>query len=118
MVRINDVEGVLNIVEYPVKKGEFTVKVYEPEGTNHCPLKTTGVWNVKYENKKAVVTKLSDDADYDLKADIPAFTQLIFGYECYGFETAKYICNTEFKNECEDFFRAFYNRPAGVFEHF
>ena len=118
MVRINDVEAVLNLVEYPVKKGEFTVSVYEPEGTNHSSEKTTGVWNVKFENKKATVTKLSDDSDYDLKADIPAFTQMVFGYECYGIETAKYINNTEFKNDCEDFFLVFRNRPAGVFEHF
>ena len=118
MARINDVEAVLNLVEYPVGKGEFTVKVYEPEGSPYLKEKTTGIWNVKYEDKKALVTKLDNTCSYDLCADVPAFTQLIFGYECSGIETARYIPNTEFKNECEDFFRAFPNRPAGVFEHF
>lgn len=118
MARVNDVEAVLKLADYPARKGEFTVKVYEPENTNHSSEKTSGVWNVKYENKAATVTKLSDDSDYDLKADIPAFTQLIFGYEVYGINEAKYINNTEFKNDCEDFFRVFRNRPAGVFEHF
>ena len=118
MARINDVEAVLNAVEYPLGRGEFTVKVTEPEGTSHLPQKTTGVWNVKYENKKATVTRLNINSSYDLWADIPAFTQMVFGYECGGLDTARYIKNTEFKNECEDFFRAFPNRPAGVFEHF
>ena len=118
MARINDVQAVLTAVEYPMGKGEFTVKVYEPEGSSYPKEKTTGIWNVKYENKKATVTKLPDESDYDLCADIPAFTQMVFGYECSGIETARYIANTEFKNECEDFFHAFPNRPAGVFEHF
>ena len=118
MARINDVEAVLNLVEYPMGKGEFTVKVTEPEGTSHMPQKTTGIWNVRYENKRAVVTRLDDNSSYDLCADVPAFTQMVFGYECTGPETARYIPNTTLNNECEDFFRAFPNRPGGVFEHF
>ncbi|MBE6938043.1 MAG: GNAT family N-acetyltransferase [Ruminococcaceae bacterium] len=118
MARINDVEGVLSAVKYPDTPGEFTVSVYEPEGSSYPAEKTTGVWNVKYAGGSATVTRLPDDSPCDLSADIPAFTQMVFGYECYGADTAAFIPGTKLFSSCEDFFRAFPNRPAGVFEHF
>lgn len=118
MARINDVEGVLSAVSYPLSPGEFTVRVFEPKGSSFPAEKTTGVWNVKYSNGSAKVTRLPEGSPWDLCADVPAFTQLVFGYECYGPDSAAYIPNTELNGPCEDFFRAFPNRPAGVFEHF
>ena len=118
MARINDVEAVLKAVRYPVEKGSFTVRVTEPEGTAHSAEKTAGVWQVVYENGTAAVTRLADDAACDLAADIPAFTQLVFGYESYGAVTARYMPGVTLYNDCADFFRAFPNRPCGLFIHF
>ena len=118
MVRIHDVEAVLKAVRYPVAAGRFTVRVTEPENTSHSAAKTTGVWLVTYENGTAQVTRLADDAVCDLEADIPAFTRLLFGYESYGADAARYMPGVVLHDDCADFFRAFPNRPCGLFEHF
>ncbi len=120
MARINDVAAVLAAVRYPKTPGSFTVKTTEPAGTPWASLshKTTGIFRVDYEGGHGKVTRLEAGADYDFAADIPAFTQLIFGYESCGYETARYTPGTEFCNPAEDFFRAFLRRPGGVFEHF
>ncbi len=118
MARINDVETVLKAMRYPDAPGSFTVKVTEPEGTAHSAEKTSGIWKVFYENGCADVTCLPDDAAFDLAADIPAFTRLVFGYESCGADAARYMPGVELKTSCTDFFRAFGNRPCGLFEHF
>jgi len=119
MARVNDVGGVLSVVNYPRRKGHFIVKVTEPERTSHSPELTDGVWEVTYENGKGDVKRLANDyADYDIKCDIPAFTQMIYGYESFGADIAKYVDSVELKNSADDFFAAFPNRPVGAFEHF
>ena len=119
MARVNDVGGVLSVMKYPEKKGHFIVKVTEPERTSHSPELTDGVWEVTYENGKADVKRLANDfEDYDIKCDIPAFTQIIYGYESFGADVAKYVDNVELKTPAYDFFAAFPNRPVGAFEHF
>jgi len=118
MARIHDVEAILCAVRYPDAPGCFTVKVTEPAGTGHDNALTEGIWKVSYENGQAHVNRLSLDASYDIACDIPAFTQLLFGYESFGAQTARYIDHVELVNDCTDFFRAFPNRPCGLFEHF
>ncbi len=120
MARINDVEMLLGMVKYPCQPGTFTVKSYEPSGTPWAAFaaKTTGVFRVDYADGRGTVTRLAEDADYDLAADIPALTQLVFGYNIGGYEVARYMENTTFRNPAVDFFRAFPTRPGGVFEHF
>lgn len=120
MARINDVEALFTLIKYPCAAGTFTVKCTEPEGTPwmaHAD-KTTGIFRVDYKDGAGTVTRLTDDADYDLAADVPALTQLVFGYNIGGYEVARYMENTTFKNPADDFFRAFPTRPGGVFEHF
>lgn len=118
MARVHDVGGVLAAVKYPALPGRFTVRVREPEKTSHNPEKTDGVWQVEYEAGQAQVTRLGAQADCDIACDVPAFTQLVAGFQSFGAETARYMHNVELNNSCEDFFRAFPNRPCGVFEHF
>ena len=118
MARINDVKAFFEAVPYPKEAGSFTVKVTEPATSPWSGTLTNGVWCVDYENGQGTVTRLPHDADFDFSADVPALTQLVFGYESYGYETAKYTENTEFKNPALDFFRAFPRRPGGIFEHF
>ncbi len=120
MARINDVEKLFSMLKYPCVAGAFTVKAYEPEGTPWAAFsdKTTGVFRVEYAEGKGHVTRLSSDASYDFSADIPALTQLVFGYNIGGYDVARYMENTEFCTTADDFFRAFPARPGGIFEHF
>ena len=118
MARINDVKAFFEIIPYPAEAGRFTVKVTEPETSPWSGALTNGVWQIDYDAGHGRVTRLSDDADYDFAADVPALTQLVFGYESYGYDTARYTENTHFKNTAPDFFRAFPRRPIGIFEHF
>lgn len=118
MARIHDVEAVLKAVKYPELSGCFTVRVREPAGTGHNPAKTDGCWRVAYGQGKASVERLDNDALCDLDCDICAFTRLIFGFDSIGVETARYLPGTKIYTSCEDFFRAFPNRPCGLFEHF
>ena len=118
MARINDVKAFFEAVPYPAEPGRFTVKVTEPATSPWSGEYTTGTWQVDYKDGKSTVTRLADSANYDFSADIPALTQLAFGYESYGFATACYTEHTEWHTEAPDFFRAFPRRPAGIFEHF
>ena len=118
MARIHDVEAVLKAVKYPNTPGRFTVRVREPQSTGHNPDKTDGCWRVTYGNGTASVERLDENAPCDLDCDISAFTRLIFGFDSIGVETARYLPGTKVYTSCEDFFRAFPNRPGGLFEHF
>ncbi len=119
MARINDVKFFFESVPYPAEAGIFTVKTTEPPRSPWSGEKTNGVWRVTYRNGTAAVEKLPDDTeDYDFAADIPALTQLVFGYDSYGYDYARHTENTEWRTPAPDFLRAFPRRPAGIFEHF
>ncbi len=118
MVRINDVEAILKAVRYPMAKGSFTVKVTDAPATADTAETILGVWQVTYENGTAEVLRLADDAACDLCADRRAFAQLVFGYESYGADAARYMHGVALYGDCDAFFRAFPNRPCGLFEHF
>ena len=119
MARINDVKLFFESVPYPAEAGSFTVKTTEPSRSPWSGDKTNGVWRVDYKNGTATVEKLPDDTpDYDIAADIPPLTQLVFGYDSYGYDYARHTENTVWHTPAEGFFRAFPRRPAGIFEHF
>ena len=119
MARINDVKLFFESVPYPAEAGFFTVKTTEPLRSPWSGEKTNGIWRVTYRNGAAAVEKLPDDTeDYDFAADIPALTQLVFGYDSYGCDYARHTEHTEWHTKAPDFFRAFPRRPAGIFEHF
>ncbi len=114
--RIHDVAAALKANVYPKQKGQFTVKVTGCAKSPFSKDLTEGVWQVEYENGKGQVTRLADDAAADLEADMPAFVQLIHGYESCGADQAKYMHGVQLNTDCYDFFRAFPNRPAGGFD--
>ena len=118
MARVNDVGAVLSAVTYPALPGRFTVRVREAEDSGHRPDRTDGVWRVEYADGAARVERLPADAPADITCDIPAFTQLLFGWQSYGEAAARYMRGVVLHNPCPDFFRAFPNRPGGLFEHF
>lgn len=116
--RFHDVQAILEGMVYPQLKGEFTVKVTDPGKLPFPTDKTVGTWNVTYENGKAAVTKLPDDAPCDLEAEMSAFAQLVHGFQSYGKQTAQYARGIVLHNDCDDFFRAFPNRPCGLYDLF
>ncbi len=119
MARINDVKLFFASIPYPAEAGSFTFKTAEPPRSPWSGERTNGIWRVTYQDGTATVEKLPDDtADYDFAADIPALTQLVFGYDSYGYATARHTDNTAWHTQAPDFFRAFPPRPAGIFEHF
>ena len=118
MARINDVKAFFEAVPYPEAPGSFTLRTSEPPTSPWSGETTNGSWRVDYANGKATVTRLSDDAPCDFSADIPALTQLVFGYQAYTSEIARYTENTLWYTPAADFFRAFPRRPGGIYEHF
>jgi len=118
MARINDVKAFFEAVPYPETPGSFTLRTSEPPTSPWSGETTNGSWRVDYANGKATVTRLSDDAPCDFSADIPALTQLVFGYQAYTPEFARYTENTLWYTPAADFFRAFPRRPGGIYEHF
>ena len=112
MARVLDVKAILEANKYPKEEGKFTVKV------NDFLDFTKGVYEVSYGDGEGIVKKLADTADYDLSADMPAFTQMLYGYDEYNSFNAQFLEGVELKNDANDFFRAFPKRPAGLFEHF
>ena len=74
--------------------------------------------DVVYENGKATVTKLQSDAACDLELEMAALSQLIHGFQSYGKQTAQYARGIVLHNDCDDFFRAFPNRPCGLYDLF
>lgn len=116
--RFHDVQAVLEQMVYPQVKGEFTVKVTDPGKLPFPTEKTVGTWNVVYEKGKAAVTKLPDDAACDLELEMSALAQLVHGFQSYGKQTAQYAQGVVLHNDCDDFFRAFPNRPCGLYDLF
>ena len=116
--RFHDVQAVLEGMVYPKIPGEFTVKVTDPGKLPFPTQKTEGTWNVKYQDGKATVTKLEDNAPCDLELEMSALAQLVHGFQSYGKQTAQYAQGVILHNDCDDFFRAFPNRPCGLYDLF
>ena len=112
MGRILDVGAVLAANFYPKERGGFVLKVEDT-----LPF-TQGTYQVEYENHSAQITRLSDGSRYDIRAEMPALTQLLYGYDHYTPETLPYLQGVEIAGSCEDFLRAFPKRNNGVLEHF
>ena len=111
--RILDVKAVLHANRYPAgERGCFTVKVEDSLEY------TRGVYRVEYDNGQSEVTKLGDDAEYDLSASMPSFTQLVYGYDEYTADKAAYMDGVEICNPDSKFFNVFHKKHNGLFEHF
>jgi predicted acetyltransferase len=112
MGRILNVEELLKVNTYPIEKGHFILKV------NDTLEYTKGVYEVEYQNNKADVRKIKDTKKYDISTEIPALTQLLYGYDSYNAENVKYMTGVDLQTNAHDFFRAFPKRNNGLFEHF
>jgi predicted acetyltransferase len=112
MGRILNVEEILKANKYPEEKGYFVLKV------NDTLEYTKGVYAVEYQHNKAEVRKIADTGKYDIIAEMPALTQLLYGYDFYNAENVRYLPGVDLQTDAHDFFKAFPKRNNGLFEHF
>lgn len=112
MARVLDVKAILEANSYPRYKGHFRVKVNDT-----LPF-TQGIWEVEFEKGIAAAKRIDDSSSYDLSADMPAFTQLVYGYDSYMPFVAAYMEGVKVENPESDFFYAFGKKHNGLFEHF
>lgn len=110
--RIFDVPAILKANYYPAEHGAFTVRVYDD-----LPY-TNGVYEVEYQNGSARVKKLDDSADADVEAPMPAFTQLMYGYDEYDPFRATFLDGVRVNDPASDFFKVFHKKHNGIFDHF
>ncbi len=110
--RILDVKAFLEANRYPDEPGSFRVQV-----DDSLPY-TRGLWAVEYGRGRGEARRLPDGGAYDLRAAMPAFTQMIYGYDAYTPAVAAYMEGVEVTARAGGFFRAFGKKNNGLFEHF
>lgn len=103
--RIYNLKKLLENNKYPEKYGRFSILSLDELPQNN------GIFNVEYENGKAMVTQTTE-GDYDISLTAPAAARLLLAGEGHTAETAIYIDGAELKNNADDFFRAFPRRAT------
>ena len=98
--RIYNLKKLLESNVYPENHGRFSILSLDELPQNK------GIFDVEYENGKAVVTR-RDDGNYDISLTPPAAARLLLAGEGHTKETALYIDGVEIVNNADDFFRAF-----------
>lgn len=109
--RIYNIKKLLENNVYPEKYGKFSILSVDNLEQNK------GIFDVEYENGKAVVTR-RNDGEYDISLTAPAAARLLLAGEGHNAETAVYIDGVEMKNSAEDFFRAFPHRATRFVDSF
>jgi predicted acetyltransferase len=112
MARALDTEKLLASFKYPKWEGSFTLCVEDKLPT------VSGVFSVKYRNGDCEVKRLENSADFDIKVNSSTLSRLVFGYDRLTAEQARFCDGITINGNAEDFFSAFSNRIAGMFEHF
>ncbi len=109
--RIFDVPAILKLNDYKGQKGRYSVEIVNDlEYTN-------GIYVVEFDGKNVDVRK-NASVTPDIVCPMPAFTQLVYGYNEYDAFGASFLEGTTVNNPESDFFRAFHKKPNGLFEHF
>ena len=103
--RIYNMKKLLEANEYPVEYGKFSMLCIDELEQNN------GIFDVEYQNKKAVVTR-RDSGDYDISLTAVAAARLMLAGEGHTQNTAIYINGVEIKGDATDFFKAFPHRPT------
>ncbi len=98
--RIYNLEKLLENNSYPEEYGKFRILSIDEFEQNN------GIFEVEYQNGKAVVTRKAD-GDYDISLTAPAAARLMLAGEGHTAQTAIYIDGVEIKGNADDFFKAF-----------
>ena len=112
MARVLDTEKLLRSFKYPESEGKFTIRIEDKLPT------VGGIFSVKYRKGVCEVERLENSAAADITVNAPTFSRLVFGYDRLTAEQAAFCDGISVSGNAEDFFRAFSNRIAGMFEHF
>ncbi len=103
--RIYDMTKILKSNAYPENHGHFRLLSVDEFEQN------SGVFDVEYQNGKAVVTRKAD-GDYDISLTPAAAARLMLAGEGHTAETSAYVNGTEIRGNADDFFAAFAHRPT------
>ncbi len=103
--RIYNMQKFLESNAYPDEQGKFRVRIIDELEQNN------GVFEVEYQNGKAVIAKHSD-GDWDISLTAAAAARLMLAGEGHNAATASYIDGVEINGDAEAFFRAFPYRPT------
>lgn len=98
--RIYNLKKLLENNAYPEKSGKFRLRCIDEFEQNN------GIFEVEYQNGKAVVTH-KPDGEYDISLTAAAAARLMLAGEGHTAQTAVYIDGVEIKGNADDFFRAF-----------
>lgn len=98
--RIYNMQKLLENNEYPEDHGIFRVKCIDEFEQNN------GIFEVEYQNGKAVVTRRAD-GDYDISLTAPAAARLMLAGEGHTAKSAIYIDGVEINGNADAFFKAF-----------
>ncbi len=98
--RIYNMQKLLETNEYPEKHGKFRVNIIDEFEQNN------GIFEVEYQNGKAVVTK-KQDGEWDISLTACAAARLMLAGEGHNAHSASFINGVKLNGEAEDFFRAF-----------
>ncbi len=98
--RIYNLQKLLENNSYPEEYGIFRLRCIDEFEQNN------GIFEVEYQNGKAVVTHKSE-GDYDISLTASAAARLMLAGEGHNSQTALYIDGVEIKGNADDFFRAF-----------
>lgn len=103
--RIYNMKKLLESNVYPKEHGKFRLLSLDDIQRN------AGVFEVEYENGKAVVTQ-SEAGEYDISLTAAAAARLMLAGEGHTAQTAVYVDGVKIKGDADDFFRAFPHRPT------
>ncbi|MBQ3498706.1 MAG: GNAT family N-acetyltransferase [Clostridia bacterium] len=98
--RIYNLKKLLENNAYPTHYGKFSILSLDELEQNK------GIFEVEYENGKAVVNHKSE-GDYDIELTAAAAARLLLAGEGHNAQTAVYIDGVKLKTSADDFFRAF-----------
>ena len=109
--RIYNLKKLLENNVYPQEYGKFSILSLDDFEQNK------GIFDVEYENGKALVTKRTE-GDYDISLTPPAAARVLLAGEGHTAQTAVYIDGVELKGNTDDFFRAFPHRATRFTDSF
>lgn len=112
MARVLNVPTMLSAFPFPERHGHFNFNLIDD-----LPF-TNGQWEVEFENGQCQVTRMAEGSRCDLTLPMPAFSQLIYGYDEYDETVCRYMEGVTVEKAGSDFFVMTHKKRNGLFEHF
>lgn len=110
-VRIYNFEKVLSLISYPCEHGHFSVEIKDSIPHN------SGIYDVEFENGKALITRNSAKAA-DIVLAAPAASKIMLCGIDGGFEKLQYCSGVGINTESSDFLKVFPHRDPFFWDGF